>query len=124
MEFKIRIIRTNFLSLKNFNLHLTEVPTCLLAWTQLRGKFYVGLQGKSYYEGKNSATHKSILPPIEAWRNSGTHELPTLEKAVKEQQATERPAPKESAQSRKRLSYNGMLKRLLHSLLIHSYSPF
>ena len=58
--------KQEFLTLKNFKLHNTEITdVCAQLLTQ-NGKIYVGVQRKSYFDEKYNRRRKSILLPIEA----------------------------------------------------------
>ena len=90
-------------------MHYTEFTDVSAQLVTINGKIYVGLQRKSYSEDKNNPRLKSILLLIEARTTFVTQAIPTLDKAIKEQQAKEPPAPPEKAYSRKRPYFSGML---------------
>ena len=110
MEFKNQTDnKEEFLTLKNFKVHYTQYTEVFAQLVTINGKIYVGLQRTSYYEDKNNPRLKSILLPIEAWRTIVSQAVPTLEKAIKEHQATHPPPPTETSTSRKRPFSNGIL---------------
>ena len=53
-----------FLTRNNVKLNHTEFSDVGAQLVTIKGKIYVGLQRKSYYEDKNNPRLKSILRPI------------------------------------------------------------
>ena len=109
MEFQNQKKSDEFLTLKNFKVHNTEFTDVCAQLVTINGKIYVGLQRKSYFEDKNNPRLKSILLPIEAWTTFVTQAIPTVEKAIKEHNATHPQAPPTTPKGRKRPYSNGML---------------
>ena len=66
MGFQNQKKQDDYLTLKNFKVHISEFSYGCAQLVPISGKIYVGLQRESYYEYKNNPRLKSILRPIEA----------------------------------------------------------
>ena len=109
MEFKNHSENEDeFRTFKNFKVHNSQYTDGFAQMVTITGKIEVGIQRRSYYEDKNNPRLKSILPPIEAWTTFVSQAVPTLDKAIKEQEGKE-PAPTETLNSRKRHYSNGII---------------
>ena len=122
MEVQNKNKQDEFTTLKNFKIHNTEYTDVCAQLVTINGKIYVGLQRKSYFEDKNNPRLKSILIPIEAWTTFVSQAIPTLDKAIKEHQATQPPPPPTAPKGQKRPYANGMFTLSFHTLLFTIFS--
>ena len=119
MEFKNQTEnKEEFLTVKNFKVHHTQYIKVFAELVTIKGKIYMGLQPKSYYEDKSNPRLKRILLPNEAWTTFARQGVPTLDKALKEQHWTHPQPPMETTTTRKRL-YSNVILTLKIFTLIH-----